>query len=143
MSEYPTLPVAFMYDDIHIGDTVSFEEILTEEKIVAFVDLSGDRNPLHLDDNFAKAKRFSKRIVHGMLLASFFSKLVGMHCPGTHSLYLSQTLYFKKPVFSGEKIIVRGVVVSKSDVVHLVTLQTEILRNEETVVQGEAQVKVL
>lgn len=77
-----------------------------------------------------------------MLTGCFFSTLVGMHCPGENSLYLSQTLNFRAPIFAGDKVLVRGTVISKNDSIRLITLKTEILRQGAVAVDGEARVKV-
>ena len=84
-------------NNLHIGQKAEFLEIISESRVQEFAKLSGDYNPHHIDDAFAKQTRFGKRICHGMLLASFFSRLTGMYLPGKGSLYLSQSLNFLSP----------------------------------------------
>lgn len=131
------------YEDIKVGTMYEFEKIITQAEIMKFAELSGDYNPLHADAEFGSRSQFGQNIAHGMLGASFFSTLVGMYCPGKNSLYLSQTLQFKKPLFNNDLIIVRGIVMDKQDSVKMITLKTEILRNGEVMISGEAKVKVL
>ena len=76
--------------------------------------LSGDRNPLHMDESFALRTRFQRRVVHGMLLASYVSTLVGMHCPGPGALWTRQNYRWPAPVFIGDRIHLRLRVTHKS-----------------------------
>lgn len=131
------------YQDIQVGAVFSFERKITPEDVLRFAEISGDFNKLHIDKEFAAHSQFAKNIVHGMLCGSLFSCLVGMHCPGENSLYLTQSLQFKSPVFYGDAVLVRGTVVSKHDSIQMVTLRTEILKGGEIVVDGEAKVKIL
>ncbi len=78
-----------------------------------------------------------------MLLGGLFSTLVGMHMPGKKCLYLGQTLQFKKPVFAGETVVVRGIVAAKSDSTRLLTINTSIIKEGNDVVSGVATVQLL
>jgi 3-hydroxybutyryl-CoA dehydratase len=130
------------FEDILPGDCHSFEKIVTTETIADFARWTGDFNPLHMDLAFGKKSPFGGNIAHGMLAGCFFSTLIGMYCPGERSLYLSQTLNFRSPVFAGDHLLVRGTVVSKNESVRLVTLKTEILKQGVVVIDGEAKVRV-
>ena len=88
----------------YVGQTASFSRTVTETDIVMFAGMSGDYNPVHMDREYAADTRFGQRIAHGMLTASFLSRLLGMELPGKESVYLEQTLKFKKPVFIGDTI---------------------------------------
>lgn len=131
------------FDQIKIHDVFEFTRKVTQKEVARFAELSGDLNPIHVDEDFAKATPFGQRIAHGMLLASFFSSLVGMYCPGENSLYLSQSLNFRKPLFLGREVKVRGEVIGKSDSLKLITLRTTIVEGDEVLVFGEAKVKFL
>ena len=134
----------FSYDEIMVGSVFSFEKLIDEDLIKQFADFSGDRNPLHMDADYASQTEFGGRIVHGALLGSLFSALVGMLCPGEKSLYLSQSLNFKSPLKAGGTVIVEGEVISKSDVTKIVTLTTRIKDDAgKILVDGEAKAKVL
>lgn len=130
------------FSEINIGNTYQFERILSKDDVMAFARLSGDFNPLHVDEEFGKKSKFGKNIIHGMLAGSLFSTLVGMHCPGINCLYFSQTLNFRAALFYGDTITVKGTVESKNDAIKMVTLKTEILKNNKVIINGEAKVTV-
>lgn len=130
------------YSDIQVGAVYTFERIFSEKDLAEFARLTGDFNPLHVDREFGAKSKFKQNIVHGMLAGSLFSTLVGMHCPGENSIYLSQTLKFKNPIFPGDKLIVKGTVVNKNDSIRMVTLKTEIFVKDVAVISGEAKVVV-
>ncbi|MEK7644185.1 MAG: MaoC family dehydratase, partial [Patescibacteria group bacterium] len=131
------------FSEIEIGAVYSFAKIVSRDDVLKFAGLSGDFNPLHVDPAFGERNIFKANVVHGMLLGSFFSALVGMYCPGEKSLYLSQTLNFKLPVFIGDSIIVKSTVMDKSESIKIIVLKTEILKQDQVAVYGEARVKVL
>lgn len=130
------------FKDILPGNFYSFEKIVSTQAIADFARWTGDFSPLHMDPAFGKKSPFGSNIAHGMLAACFFSTLIGMYCPGERSLYLSQTLNFRSPVFAGDQVLVRGTVVSKNESIRLVTLKTEILKQGIVVIDGEAKVRV-
>ena len=129
--------------DIRIGDHAHFEHVFLEEDVQLFSELSGDTNPLHMDEVYAATTSFGKRIVHGMLVASLCSRMVGMYIPGKRCLYLHQTLAFKKPVFISDILEVAGSVVAKSDVTKVLTIEIYIKKAETVVLKGEARVQVM
>lgn len=133
------------FADIELGQKEEFELGITEKMLKTFAELSGDFNPLHIDEEYAKETDFKGRVVHGMLLSSFFSKLIGMCLPGKYALYLSQSLRFRSPARVGMKIIVRGIVEQIVPSLNTIKIQTEIIDSEkmEVLVDGEAMVKVL
>lgn len=131
------------YSDINEGDACSFERKISKQDVMDFAKLSGDFNPLHVDPDFGKKSQFKANIVHGMLAASLFSSLVGMHCTGEKSLYISQTLKFRQPIYYDDTVMVRGTIVSKNDSIRIITIKTEILKEDKIAIDGEAKVKVL
>lgn len=92
------------FNDLKIGQKASLTKTITEEDLSHFIGITGDTNPLHVDDSFARKTFFGQRIAHGMLSASLFSTLVGMHIPGIGAIYKSQTLEFLRPVFIGDTL---------------------------------------
>ena len=92
------------FNDLKVGQTASLTKTITEEDLNHFIAITGDENPLHIDESFAKQTFFGQRIAHGMLSASLFSTLVGMHIPGIGAIYKSQTLEFLLPVFIGDTL---------------------------------------
>jgi len=135
----------FCYSDLTVGQTAEFAVSLTEKVITQFAALSGDHSPLHMDEAYAETTPFKGRIAQGMLGASFFSRLVGMHLPGKYALYLSQQLMFKQPVRAGMNLTVRGEVVQKTDAAQVVKIKTQIIdaASGSCLIDGEAMVKLL
>jgi 3-hydroxybutyryl-CoA dehydratase len=129
------------YADINIGDIAEIVKTITDEDIVAFARLTGDVNPIHLDEEFAKQTFFKGRIAHGMLTASFISTVLGTQLPGTNTIYLSQNLKFKAPVKIGDTITVVAEVIEKRDDKKLIKLRTNLVNQDgKVVVEGEAMV---
>jgi 3-hydroxybutyryl-CoA dehydratase len=136
-------PKKLCYPDIKEGEIFLFERKISKEDVMDFAKLTCDFNPLHVDEEYGKKSQFKQNIAHGMLAASLFSTLVGMHCPGEKSLYLSQTLNFRKPIYYNNMLTVKGTVVNKNDSLKILTLKTEILKEGKVMIDGEAKVKVL
>ena len=133
----------YKFDDITIGLTKEFSIEITESMVDNFAEFSGDYNELHMDEDYASTTSFGKRICHGMLLASFFSRLVGMSIPGKNALYFSQSINFQYPCFIGDRIIVRGEVTEKSESTHIITIKTTILNQDsKCLIDGIAKVIV-
>jgi len=132
------------FDEISVGDWCEFSTSIREQDLSAFAELSGDRNPLHIDAGFAAHAGFSGRVVYGMLLTALFSRLVGMEMPGKHALYLSQEVSFLHPVYPGETLVVSGTVRQKVDSLRILVIETKIFNERGTlVVDGIAKVKCL
>ena len=131
------------FDEISIGYTKNFSVKIDEEMLNNFAHISGDFNPLHMDEQHAKTTQFKRRVCHGMLLVSFFSRLIGMYIPGKFSLYFSQSLNFRAPCFIGDDIIITGTVTEKHNSTKMLTLKTVISnQNENCLVDGIAKVIV-
>jgi 3-hydroxybutyryl-CoA dehydratase len=133
----------YSFDEIKIGLEHYFEIIIDEKLVEDFAKISGDFNPLHMDEQFAKKSKFGRRVCHGMLLSSFFSRLVGMYLPGKNALYFSQNLNFIAPCFIGDIVIVKGKVIDKSKSTKMIKIETTIKNNlGKLLVDGIAQVLV-
>jgi 3-hydroxybutyryl-CoA dehydratase len=96
------------FDQLSLGQEASFEVTITAAMIDDFARLSGDVSPLHIDTAFAKALGHPDRVAHGMLSASFFSTLVGVHLPGKHALLHEVKSSFHQPIFPGMTVRVHG-----------------------------------
>jgi len=137
------IPNELSYNDISIGQQESFMIKITASMVEKFSNLSGDLNPLHMDKEFAESSSFKKQIVHGMLLSSFFSQLIGMKLPGKNALYFSQTLNFRSPCYIDDEIEVVGEVTEKSDSTQMITVSTSIFNKSETcLIDGIAKIIV-
>lgn len=129
-------------EELEVGASVSGTRVVTESDIVQFAAVSGDANPLHLDEEFARRSRFGGRIAHGMLTASFISALLANELPGPGSTYLSQTLKFKAPVRIGDRVRIEVTVTSVHPRRRLVQLQTRARVGDAIVIDGEAMALV-
>lgn len=130
------------FDDINIGDLALIEKSWSFDDIDSFAALSGDYNPLHTDIEYAKQSGFSSRVVHGMLIGSVCSNLVGMHLPGEKCLLLKESLSFHLPVFVDQSLLFEGKVVSKSISTGILDIEIIIHREHEKVASGNFVVKV-
>ena len=129
---------------INIGDSFSKSRLVTDELIRAFAEVSGDFNPIHLDEEFAKTTRFGRRIAHGMLSGAFISAVLGNEFSEQKIVYLSQTMRFTAPVFIGDTVTVTSTVKHIREDKGIVTLDTICTnQNGETLVTGESKVMIL
>jgi acyl dehydratase len=125
------------------GEKATRTTTITDEMVRLFADLSGDNNPVHLDDAYAQTTRFGRRIAHGMIAAGLISATLANDLPGPGTVYLSQTLQFKAPVFPGDTITTTVEVKSVRPDKPIVTLAT-FCKNQDgkVVLEGEAVVLV-
>ena len=125
------------------GDTAEITKTIEQADVDAFAAVTGDHNPIHVDEAFAKTTRFGRRIAHGMLTASLISSVLANKLPGEGSVYLGQTLKFVAPVFPGDEITARVTVRETREDKPIVKLDTVCLNQRgETVIRGEAIVLV-
>ena len=127
---------------LSVGDKASFTKTVTDADVVAFAAVTGDDQPLHLDDAFAAKTRFKKRIAHGMLSAGFISAVLGTKlAPNNVVVYLSQQMRFRLPVNIGDTITAEAEVTAIDADRRIVTVRTDCLNQQgEAVVKGEATV---
>ena len=125
------------------GDNASRTCTITDDMIRAFAHLTGDTNPVHLDDAYAAGTRFGRRIAHGMIGAGLISATLANDLPGPGTVYLSQSLQFKMPVYPGDTITARVEVLTVRSDKPIVTLATVCTnQDDEVVLEGEAVVLV-
>lgn len=130
--------------DIKIGDSFSTSREVTDELIRQFAEISGDHNPIHLDEEFAARTRFGRRIAHGMLSGAFISAVLGYEFRERKIIYLSQTMKFTSPAFLGDTITTTATVTNIREDKGIVTLETICTNQDgETTVRGEAVVMIL
>ena len=129
-------------EEICIGMQVSYSQTVTDSDIKAFAGISGDRNPVHLDEVYAESSRYKKRIAHGLMTASYFSALFGTKIPGEGCVYVSQSLQFKRPVYIGDTVTatveVTGINLEKKRVFFKTTCKVK----NKVVTDGEAELFV-
>jgi 3-hydroxybutyryl-CoA dehydratase len=125
MNENPTV-AEYKLDDIEPGLKKNFKVTITESMSNDFAKLTGDNSPIHMNKHYARTTYFNQRICHGMLLGSFFSRLIGMHLPGKEGLCLSYSIRHLLPCFLNQEINVEGIVLTKSNATRIITLKATI-----------------
>lgn len=132
----------YYFEDLDVGMTDVFAKTITEADIVLFAGISGDTNPVHLNEEFASATMFKGRIAHGILTASFISTVIGTKLPGPGCIYVSQNLKFKAPVKAGDTVEAHCTITALDPRKKFITLQTQCLVAGKVVVDGEATIMV-
>lgn len=129
-------------DELAVGQSATYERTVTETDIAQFAELSGDHNPVHLDEAFAAKTLFKGRIAHGMLSAAFISTTVGTRLPGHGSIYVSQSLRFRAPVRIGDTVVTTATVKAVNRERRRVTMETVCRVGDTIVLDGEAELMV-
>ena len=133
----------YFFDEINIGMKKQFNKIISESMVNDFAKLSGDYNPLHVNEEYARQTNFKKRVCHGMLLTSFLSRLIWMYLPGKQALLFSQSLNFVNPCFINDKITIYGKIISKNESTKTIIVNTNITNQEKKkIVYGESGVNL-
>jgi 3-hydroxybutyryl-CoA dehydratase len=132
----------YFFEDLSVGMRETITKTVTHDDIVSFAHLSGDHNPLHLDDDFAAQTQFGKRIAHGLFTASLISAVIGTHMPGPGAIYMNQTLTFKGPVHIGDEVVVSVEVAELTERGTRCKLHCVATVAGKPVLEGEALVKV-
>jgi 3-hydroxybutyryl-CoA dehydratase len=136
--------VSARIEDFVPGQHVTFTKTFTEEDVQRFIAITGDVNPLHVDDAFAADTRFGRRVLHGMLTASLFSTMVGMLLPGTGAIYRSQSLTFLRPVYAGDTVTAHFTVRSVDRARHRLVIDSWIENSAgEWVIEGVCEAGLL
>lgn len=132
----------YYLEDLAPDMEASVSKTITNEDVLAFAALSGDVNPVHVDDAFAASTIFKKRIAHGFLTGALFSTVLGTKLPGPGCIYLSQGLKFRAPVYIGDEVVATCKVTGVDPEKGRVTLACDCLVNGKTVLEGEAMMMV-
>ncbi len=132
----------YRIEDLEVGMSASFGKTITDADILMFAGVSGDTNPVHLNEEFAGGTVFEGRIAHGMLTASLISTAIGTRLPGPGCIYLSQTLRFRAPVRAGDTVTARVTIVEIDRQRRRVRMETLCLVGGEPVLEGEALIMV-
>lgn len=128
-------------EELQLGESAFSRKTITEADVLAFADVSDDHNPVHLDEEFAKTTMFKGRIVHGMLVGSLFSSILGTKLPGNGSIYLAQELKFVKPVRLGDTITATVTIIEIIPERNRIKLETTARnQNDELVITGIATI---
>lgn len=130
------------FEEINVGDKASFSKTISEGDVYNFAGIVGDFNPIHVNKDFASKNHFKRRIVHGMLVASLISTVLGTALPGVNTVYLSQEVKFLAPAFLGDTLTAEVEVLEKKDDKKILTLKTTV-RNQEGTLLVDGQAKVM
>ena len=132
----------YFLEDLEIGMRAEYERDVTQDMIESFAEVSGDHNPLHLDDEYAQGTIFKGRIAHGMLSAAFISKVFGTVMPGKGSVYISQTLRFLAPVRIGDTVRTTVEVTAIDPEKRRVSFKSRCRVGSTVVIDGDALIRV-
>lgn len=132
------------FADLAEGEVASWSHEITDEDVDAFTELSGDGNPLHVEDDFARRHGFRARVAHGMLLGAYLSRVLGTLLPGPGVVWMSQSTRFMQPAYVGDRVDVVVRITHKSPALRTLVLETSISNHrEETLMTGEAKVMMV
>jgi 3-hydroxybutyryl-CoA dehydratase len=133
---------AYRWDDLAVGKSETFDVEVTSQAMTQFASVSGDYNPLHIDEKFAHEAGFGGVVVFGLLTSSFYSQLVGMYLPGKFALLRGLDIDFKLPVFVGDKLQVTGEIRNLSAAYKSIELLAKIVRISDAKVVSKAVIRV-
>ena len=129
-------------NEIKIGMSESYSQTISEADVKAYAGISGDRNPVHMDDEYAEKSRYKKRIAHGMISSSFFSALFGTKLPGPGCVYVHQSLNFKRPVYIGDTVTAIITVTKIDEIKNRVYFDTVCKVKNKIVIDGKAELYI-
>ena len=132
----------FYFEDLKVGTTDEFSKTISETDIQTFADVSGDKNPVHLNPEYAKATVFKGCIAHGILTASFVSTVIGTRMPGPGCIYVAQNLKFKAPVRAGDTVKAVCTVTELNEKRKFAEIKTQCFVGNRLVVDGNATIMV-
>ena len=129
------------YDSFQVGDTASFSKTITESDVSSYAGITGDFNPVHIDEEYAKKSFFKDRVVHGMLSAGLISAVLGTKLPGPGAIYLSQDLKFRKPVKINDTITAKVEITERKPERKILKLKTTCSnQKDDQVLTGNAEI---
>ena len=134
-----TRPRQHKCEEMQVGDSGQVTKTVTETDVILYAGITGDNNPVHINEIEAKASRFGQRLVHGMLTAGFISAVLGTCLPGKGAIYMGQTLKFLRPVHIGDTVTAIAEVIAKNEDKRQITMRTTVVNQDgKMVIDGEA-----
>ncbi|MEL8056217.1 MAG: MaoC family dehydratase [Pseudomonadota bacterium] len=137
-----TVKDGYKFEDLSIGMSHETVHTITEKDIELFAEVSGDRNPLHMDEAYASQTSFGQRIAHGALTASYISGILGNNLPGPGAVFVGLNMRFRRPVYIGSEVTVRVEVTELQERGNKVTLKVSCIVDGKAAISGEALVMV-
>ena len=132
----------YSFVELEVGMSAIYSRTITDTDLRNFSGVTGDTNPMHLNEEYAQETYFKKCIVHGFLTAGLLSTVIGTKLPGPGCIYVSQSIYFKAPVYVGDTVYAKVVVTELQPEKHRAVLQTQCLVKEKIVLDGEAVIQL-
>ncbi len=142
MNEKGTFLNHISIEEVEIGMSATYSQTITDSDIKTFAGMSGDKNPVHMSDEYAENSRYKKRIAHGLMSASFFSSLFGTKIPGPGCVYVSQTLNFLRPVYINDTVNASVVVTAINLDKKRVFFDTICRVKNKKVISGKAEIYI-
>jgi 3-hydroxybutyryl-CoA dehydratase len=131
---------AYLWTDLRLGLNANFSATITREKLNYFLEISGDNNPLHTDEIFAKNSGFDSRVVYGLLTASFYSTLVGVYLPGRFALLQSTDIKYLSPVYIDDHLSIEGQITFLNEAYRQIWIDASIT-NQKQIIVSKAKIK--
>ncbi len=138
----PPPEYTYFFEDLYVGMAAEYTRTITYDDVLAFAALTGDTNPVHLNEEYAAGTRFKATIVHGLLTSSYISTVLGTKLPGAGAIYLSQSLNFRAPVYHGDPVTARVEVIDLIEEKDRAVLKCTCQVGERLVLDGEAKLMV-